>query len=160
MSNNYAENQKRLVEELKATQSFKNDDPFDTHYERKAAFEVFLLGPDSIPNCGCGEPDSTLFKVLDALNLCALEGTEARKTFTQEKFGVDYVSDDGLVQLLFYVLDDKGFIQHGGGVGYSWLTDAGKVFRALLNLHLNEPDAEQQFNWEFDIDFDAVLAAD
>lgn len=160
MFNHYAENQKRLVEILKETQSYKSDDPFDTHYERKAAFEVFLLGPDSIPNCGCGEPDNTLLKVLDALNLCALKGTEERKAFTREKFDVEYVSDDGLVQLLFYVLDDKQFIQHGGGVGYSWLTDAGKVFRALLNLHLNEPDAEQQFNWEFDIDFDAVLAAD
>lgn len=160
MLNHYAENQKRLIEVMKGTQSFKNADPFDTHYERRAAVEAFLLGPDGVPNCGCGDPDRTLFKVLDALNLCTIDGLEERKTFTQEKFGVDYVTDDGLVQLLFYVLDDREFIQHGGGVGYSWLTDAGRVFRALLSMYLNEPDAEQLLNWEFDIDFDAVLAAD
>lgn len=156
----YRENQKRLVDVLKATQSFKDNDPFNTQYERRTAFESFLSSPDSIPNCGCGDPDETLVKVLDALNLCAIKGTEQRKDFTQEKFGVDYVTNDGLVQLLFYVLDDKEFIQHGGGVGYSWLSDAGKVFRALLNQYLNEPDAEQLLNWDFEIDFEAVLAAD
>lgn len=160
MTTHYAENQTRLVEILKATQSYKSNDPFDTLYERRAAFEAFLLGTDSIPNCGCGDPDSTFRLVLDALNLCTIEGTEERKAYTQEKFGMDYVTNNGLVQLLFYVLDDKEFIEHGGGVGYSWLTDAGKVFRALLHLHLNEPDSEQQLNWDFDIDFDAVLAAD
>jgi hypothetical protein len=160
MTNNYQENQNRLVDIMKATQSFKDTDPFTTNYERRNAFEDFMSGPDSIPNCGCGDPNETLIKVLDALNLCALKGTEERKTFTQEKFGVDYVTSDGLVQLLFYVLDDKEFIQHGGGVGYSWLSDAGKVFRALLDQYLNEPDAEQLLNWDFEIDFDVVLAAD
>lgn len=160
MTNLYTENQKRLVEVLKATQSFKNDDPFDTYYERNASFEAFTLGPEGIPNCGCGDPDKTLRVVLDALDLCAINGFSERATFIKEKFGVEYVSDNGLVQLLFYVLDEARFIQHGGGVGWSWLTDAGKVFRALLNQYLNEPDAEQLLNWEFNIDFDAVLAAD
>lgn len=159
MTSNYAENQKKLVDLLIATQSFKNDDPFDTYHERRASFEVFLYSSDSVTNCGCGNPDKTFLLVMDALNLCAIDGLEERKAFTQERFGVDYVTDNGLVQLLFYVLSDKEFIQHGGGVGYSWLTDAGKVFRALLNQHLNELDWEQQLNWEFDIDFDAVLAA-
>lgn len=160
MTNNYQENQNRLIDIMTATQSFKDTDPFNTHYERRTAFEDFLSGPDSIPNCGCGDPSETLIKVLDALNLCAIKGIEERKTFTQEKFGLDYVTNDGLVQLLFYVLDEKEFIQHGGGVGYSWLSDSGKVFRALLDQYLNEPDSEQLLNWEFDIDFDAVLAAD
>ena len=159
MTSHYAENQKRLVDLLVATQSFKNDDPFDTYHERRASFEVFLYSSDSVTNCGCGNPDKTLLLVMDALNLCAISGLEERKAFTQERFGVDYVTDNGLVQLLFYVLSDKEFIQHGGGVGYSWLTDAGKAFRVLLNQHLNELDWEQQLNWEFDIDFDAVLAA-
>jgi hypothetical protein len=159
MSNYYQENQKRLVDVMKATQSFKNDDPFDTNYERRTAFESFLLGPDSIPNCGCGDPDQTLIKVLDALDSC-VKVSEERRLFMREKFGVNYVSDDGLVQLLFYILDDKGFIRHGGGVSSSWLSDAGKVFRALLNQYLNEPDAEELLNWDFEIDFDAVLAAD
>jgi hypothetical protein len=159
MTSYYAENKKRLVDLLIATQSFKNDDPFDTYHERRASFEVFLYSSDSVTNCGCGNPDKTFLLVMDALNLCAIDGLEERKIFTQEKFGVDYVTDNGLVQLLFYVLHDKGFIQHGGSVGYSWLADAGKVFRALLDLFVNEPDSEQQLNWEFDIDFEAVLAA-
>ena len=161
MTSFYAsENQKRLIDLLIATQSYKGDDPFDTHYERRTSFEDFLYGPDSVTNCGCGKPDKTLLLVMDALNLCAIDGTEERKIFTQEKFAVDYVTDNGLVQLLFYVLHDKEFIAHGGSVGYSWLTDAGKVFRVLLDQYLNEPDAQQMLNWEFDIDFGAVLATD
>jgi hypothetical protein len=154
----YAENQAQLIELMKATQSFKDDDPFDTHFERKAAVEEFLHSSVSIPNCGCGDPELTWQTALDALDFCAVKGLDERKAFLKEKFGVEYVSDAGLVQLLFYVLSDKAFIEHGGSVNGSWLTDAGKAFRALLHLHLNEPDAEQQLNWEFDIDFDALLA--
>lgn len=153
----YQEKQDRLIELMKETQSYKTDDPWDTSYERRRAVEDFLYGPDSITNCGCGSPEKTLQIVLDALDYCALEGLPERTAFLQEKFGVEYVSDNGLVQLLFYVLTDKDFTQHGGSVNGSWLTDAGKVFRALLNLHLNEPDTEQLLNWEFDIDFEAIL---
>lgn len=148
----YQENQNRLIELMKETQSFKSDDPFDTHYERRMATEEFLYGPESIPNCGCGSPEKTLQNALDALDYAALDGLSERTAFLQDKFGVGYTSDDGLVQLLFYVLTEKGYIQHGGGVNGSWLTDAGKIFRALLDYHLNEPDSE--------LDFEAILAAE
>jgi hypothetical protein len=160
MITSYTENQKRLVETLKSTWSYKSDDPFDTYYERRTALESFLLSPDSTTNCGCGNPDETLKFVLTALDYCALDELDERKGFLQEKLGVEYVSDNGLVQLLFYVLNDKGYTQHGGGINGSWLTDAGKVFRALLKMYFNEPDADQMLNWEFDIDFNAIIAAD
>lgn len=145
---------------MKETQSFKNDDPFDTYFHRRMAVEDFLFEPQSLPNCGCGNPEKTLQSALDALDYCALDGLPERTAFLKEKFGAEYASDDGLVQLLFYVLTEQGYIQHGGSVNGSWLTDAGKIFRALLDFHLNEAESDQQLNWEFELDFEAIIKAD
>ena len=158
MTNHYEENQKRLVEELKETQSYKVAEPFSTYYARREAFESFLYGPNGLPNCGCGSPDDTLMAFMEALDFCALKDNDERAAFLQEKFGVKYVTEDRLVQLLFYVLDDKEFIEHNYSIGGSYLTDAGKVFRAILTMYLNEPTTEQIANKVFGIDFDAALA--
>lgn len=158
MTNYYEENQKRLIEELKATQSHLVAEPFAMYFERREAFETFLHDPDGIPNCGCGESDSTLQAVLDALDYCALKDSDVRQTFLKEKFGVDYVSNNRLVQLLFYVLDDKAFIEHNFTINGSYLTDAGKALRAILTMYLNEPTTEQIANKIFGIDFNTALA--
>jgi hypothetical protein len=155
---NNQENQKRLVNALRETQSFKNDDPFRTYYKRQEAFESFLYSSDGLPNCGCGNPDDTLLAFMEALDYCALRDSDERKAFLLEKFGVEYVTDDRLVQLLFYVLDDKGYIEHNFSINGCFLSDAGKALRAILTMHLNEPSVEQISNNMFGIDFDAVLA--
>lgn len=126
MNNQYEENQKRLVEALKATQSYTASDPFATYYGRREAFEDFLYGPDGLPNCGCGDPDNTLQAFVEALDFCSLKDNDERTAYLQEKFGVEHVSSDRLVQLLFYVLDDKAYIEHNYSIDGSSLTDAGK----------------------------------
>jgi hypothetical protein len=160
MNNHYEENQKRLVEALKETQSYADsEDPFRAYFGRREAFESFLYGPDGFPNCGCGDPEDTLKAFVDALDYCALKDNDEREAHLQEKFGVDYVSNDRLVQLVFYVLDDKAFIEHNFSIGGSYLTDAGKVLRAIFEMYFNEPTTDQIADEAFDIDFDAVLAA-
>jgi hypothetical protein len=158
MTNHYEENQKRLVEALKATQSFVGREPFATYYQRREAFESFLYGPDGLPNCGCGNPDDTLQAFMEALDYCALKDNDERKALLKEKFGVEYVTDDRLVQLLFYVLDNKEYIAHEYSIGGSYLTDAGKALRAILTMYLNEPTTEQIADKVFGIDFDTALA--
>lgn len=160
MNNEYEENQKRLVEVLKTTQSYVDSDPFVTFYERRDAFESFLYGPDGLPNCGCGNPDDTLQAFVEAMNYCALKDNDERKAYLQEKFGAEYVSDDRLVQLVFYVLDNKSYIEHNYTIGGSYLTSAGKVLLAIFKMYFNEPTVDQIADEMFNIDFDAVLAAD
>lgn len=154
----YEEEQKRLVEALKETQSYTEPDPFATYYGRREAFESFLYGPDGLPNCGCGSPDDTLQAFVEALDYCALKDKDERYAYLQEKFGVDYVTRDRLVQLVFYVLDDKGFIEHEYSIGGSYLTDAGKVLHAIFKMYFNEPTTKQIADKVFGIDFDAALA--
>ena len=152
------ENQARLVEALKATQSYTAADPFATYYGRREEFESFLYGPDGLPNCGCGDPDDTLQAFVEALDFCSLKDNDERRAYLQEKFGVEYVSSDRLVQLLFYVLDDKGYIEHNYSIDGSYLTDAGKVLHAIFKMYFNEPTTEQIANKVFGIDFEAALA--
>lgn len=160
MNNEHEENQKRLVEALKTTQSYADpEDPFHAYFERREAFESFLYGPDGLPNCGCGNPEETLKAFVDALGYCALKDNDEREAHLQEKFGVGYVTDDRLVQLVFYVLDNKSFIEHNFSIGGSYLTDAGKVLRAIFEMYFNEPTTEQIADEMFSINFDAVLAA-
>lgn len=160
MNNEHEDNQKRIVEALKETQSYADpEDPFRTYYVRREAFESFLYGPDGFPNCGCGDPEETLKAFVDALDYCALKDNDGRKAHLQDKFGVDYVSSDRLVQLVFYVLDDKAFIEHNFTIGGSYLTDAGKALRAIFDMYFNEPNIDQIADGAFNIDFDAVLAA-
>lgn len=159
MTNHYEENQKRLVEVLKETQSYVDADPFRTYYQRREAFESFLHGPDGLPNCGCGDPDDTLQAFVEALDYCSLKDNDERTAYLQKKFGVDYVSDNRLVQLVFYVLDDKEFITHNYSINGSYLTDAGKVFHAIFKMYFNEPTTDQIADKRFGIDFDSALAS-
>jgi hypothetical protein len=158
MNTEYEDNQARLVELLKITQSLTGRHEFATYYSRREAFESFLYGPDGLPNCGCGDPDDTLQAFLEALDYCALKDNDERTALLKEKFGVENVTEDRLVQLVFYVLDNKGFIEHNYSIGGSYLTDAGKALRAILTMYFNEPDTEQIAKGEFNIDFDAALA--
>lgn len=95
---------------------------------------------------------------MEALDYCALKDNDERDAYLQEKFGVEHVSGDRLVQLVFYVLDDKGYIEHDFSIGGSYLTDAGKVLHAIFKMYFNEPTINQIADKKFGIDFDAALA--
>lgn len=156
----YDEKQKQLVADLIETQSYVEDDPFGTYEERKSLFSTFLYTDSGLPCCGCGDPESTLLAIVNALTICSMDGVEERKALMQEKFKTEYVSNDPLLQMLFYVLDEAGYTTHGGSINYCWLTDAGKVMLVLLKrfLEIDELTGDQIFEGNFEIDFETILA--
>lgn len=38
----------------------------------------------------------------------------------------------GLIQFVWYILDNKGFLEHGSSIGGAWLTEQGKMFLYAL----------------------------
>lgn len=156
----YDEKQKQLVDDLIETQSYVSDDPFGTYEERKSLFSTFLYSDSGLPCCGCGDPESTLLSIANALTICSTDGVEERKALMQEKFKTEYVSNDPLLQMLFYVLDEAGYTTHGGSVNYCWLTDAGKVMLPLLKrfLDIDGLTTNQIADGDIDFDFEAILS--
>lgn len=73
--------------------------------------------------CGCGCPDDALHFVGDLLELIDSGFENANFINDAEKI----FSNTGLQYLVYYFLDDKGLIEHGGSVP-GWLTDYGKDF--------------------------------
>jgi hypothetical protein len=74
--------------------------------------------------CGCGANEDVLALVRDRLRAINDERTEATPP-----------GDDPLAWLLAYVLDSADLTEHGGSVGYAWLTDKGKEVLAVLERH-------------------------
>jgi len=76
--------------------------------------------------CGCGSHDEILARVRTVFHL----------------FGTDYrerggwsIYDDLTDELIAHWLDHAGLIEHGSGIGGSWLTDKGhQVYNSLKAL--------------------------
>lgn len=65
-------------------------------------------------------PETAARLVRDILNMCPLY--QHREEF--EKL----LPNDGAQYLILGLLDEAGLIEHGGGIGGSWLTDKGTEF--------------------------------
>lgn len=162
MTASYDEEQDRIVDALAETQSFESDEPFATYHEHRKAFEMFLHGPDGIPLKILGDPALTLFAVLKTLDYCMIETVEDSRVFLRGQFGMetDNIPHNSAWGMLSNLMVTKGYLDNEGDLGGSDLTPAGKVFRALLRNHLNEPTSEKIQNWEFEIDIDDALFDD
>lgn len=122
------------------------DDPYTSEYihaviDRCEAFEEVLLRDYPILGyCGCGSPEKTVDTILKALRYCALDTyaylESERAVYLREHFGTGYVSDDGLVQFLFYSLDVMGLTRHSYALNASTLTPTGEVFLELLEEYV------------------------
>lgn len=72
------------------------------------------------------------------------ECTEER---VQQRYKTELNIDDqddiqwGLLQFMAYILDDRGFTEHGSSIGGCWLTEKGEMFLTVL-------DAWDQYNKE------------
>lgn len=85
--------------------------------------------------CACGDPEGTMRFIGQVL-------AEKREIYAAE--GSDQSLWDGLRKLLPYedpkslivehLLDSKGFTEHGGGVGGSWLTGDGMELLEAIEL--------------------------
>lgn len=88
-----------------------------------------LYARDQLGFCGCGCPEEAYALVRDILNLAPFyDNPEAIETLTGK----------AAYYFVLYQLDRCDLIEHGGGIGGSWLTDRGKLYLPLLNAHSHD----------------------
>ncbi len=114
-----------------------------------------VLG-DALGFCSCGAPDVALQYVLKILRLVDLKHPRTGTGVPYEEWNTWYGSvyrpqicdlfhnDGGAEYLAYYLLTDKGLLEHGGSVP-GWLTDKGRDILADLETHFpdkpfNEPE--------------------
>lgn len=132
--------QQKIIDKLNETQDFESEEEGYQRYMRRELFEGFLYGEYGLDFCGCGNPEQSLEAVVRALEFAATVSNKDRSHVLMKAFGVAKASDGALVQILFYLLTAKGFIEHDdeGSINDSELTEAGEVFLPLLKNYLGE----------------------
>ena len=97
---------------------------------------LYKLFCDDLRTCGCGNPEQVYALVRDLLELAPFHQHPEK---IAERIGAsaeDYRNGDlGAYYMVLYVLDDARLIEHGGGVGGSWLTDKGTRYLELMRRH-------------------------
>jgi len=97
--------------------------------------ELHHLFMDEIDICGCGNPEDSVELVRKILNLAPLH-TDRHWEKAQELIG-----SSGAFHIILSVLTNADLMEHGGGIGGSWLTGKGEAARDALNL-LAESDPQ------------------
>jgi hypothetical protein len=132
--------QQEIIDRLNETQAFESEEAGYQRYMRRELFEQFLYSAYGLEFCGCGNQEQSLEAVVRALEFAATVSNKDRSLVLMKAFGVEKVSDDALVQVLFYLLTAKGFIEHDDedSVNDSELTEAGSVFLPMLKNYVGE----------------------
>jgi len=89
--------------------------------------------------CGCGCPEDTIVSIRDYLQIVNDKRNEEWETIKNkflEKFGVETVYDNPLLQFMAYTLDDKGLTDHGTSIGGNWITDLGRMCLYVYDLYI------------------------
>ena len=101
--------------------------------------------------CGCGDIDSTLIAIRDYLYLVkhrtdnnTTEGWNESKHMLKEKFGVDHISNDRILQYMAYSLDTMEFTDHGSSINGTWILDLGRIALYLFDLYFGEEDENNE----------------
>jgi hypothetical protein len=88
---------------------------------------IYKLLYGDIGMCGCGNPEDAYELIRRVLDLAP---------FHQHPESVrDLIGHDGSYHLVLSLLTNAGLIEHGGGIGGSWLTGKGKHYRELLRRY-------------------------
>lgn len=84
-----------------------------------AAQHLYKILVNDLPACGCGNPETAYKLVHDLLKLAP---------FYEHSYGeiAGLIGTPGAYHLVLGSLDQAGLIEHGGGIGGSWLTPKGK----------------------------------
>lgn len=118
-------NDKRLPEEWEI-ENIIDDCLAEFHYEE-----------DGLGICGCGNPEDTHEVIRQILNIQSdYDNYESVQKKFSDLCNSDMENDNyhGLIQFVLYILNNKGFLEHGGSVGGAWLTEKGKIYLDLLNM--------------------------
>jgi hypothetical protein len=102
------------------------------------AYALFYAEPSQgLGICGCGNPETAFSLVRDLLNLAPFfENPEA----VRKRIG-----EPGACHLVLSMLDNAGLIDHGGGIGGSWLLTKGEYFKRVLSEVTWEQIEEEGF---------------
>jgi hypothetical protein len=87
--------------------------------------------------CGCGSPEETYEVIRKILNIQSSDKdwrTKQREFSEICNADMNNENYNGLIQFVLYVLDNKGFLEHGSSISGSWLTEKGKIYLDLLNV--------------------------
>ena len=110
-------------------------------------YEEYLIEPlmdyymfEELGLCGCGVPEET-YKVIrrylhvrNDWSTNKIRYDEMKKRYlTELHIDPDDELQFGILQFFAYVLDDRGFTDHGGSIGGCWLTDDGERLLTVSN---------------------------
>lgn len=114
---------------------------------REDWYEEYLINPlmdyymyEELNLCGCGSPEFTYSAIREYLHI--------REDWYKNRIKYDgvlqrykknlHIDDNdslqsGLLQFMMYILDHKGFTEHGGSIGGCWITDKGRRLLTVLD---------------------------
>lgn len=106
------------------------------NWELTKELRDFFCG-EIIGMCRCGIPEetySTITSYLDLINKRTNKDLDFDKFSVELKklFGCEYISDNGLLQFMAYILDDKGFTDHGSSINACCITNIGEMLLFVL----------------------------
>ena len=103
--------------------------------ERCHLYALFC-GSNDLGFCGCGCPEEAYTLVRDILGLAPFfDHYEAVRDLIGER----------AYYFVLYAIDQAGLIEHGGGIGGSWLTEKGKHYLPLMRRYGWDEIAESGF---------------
>jgi hypothetical protein len=108
----------------------------DCYYEDATS----LIAGGMLGFCGCGDNDSALKYIKDALQLVADLREVRNKNLTWDDWRVrvnSVFSNEGAEYFMWYFLDNKELTEHGSSVP-GWLTTKGEELLSDLNELINE----------------------
>ena len=103
----------------------------DNEYLLKELHNLFMY--EIIGICGCGCPEECERDVRNLLRVYSESPMNPRRVeLLNEHFGVESVYDSSLLQFMVYVLNHVDLLDHGTGIGGSWITKLGKMCLYVL----------------------------
>lgn len=101
--------------------------------------------------CGCGNPEDTWKIIRTVLTIQNdyhdkekdLDWDDIKKRYEDElKLNTDDDIDNGIYYFILYILNDRGFLEHGSSAGSSWLTNLGKQYLYVLDMWYKDDTEE------------------
>lgn len=90
--------------------------------------------------CGCGRPEdikSFLYKLLQNHKKLKNEEITHEEAVKNRREIIASEDPDTIYEFVFNVLNEAGFLEHGGSVYGSWFTEKGEKFIDLLGQNLD-----------------------
>lgn len=111
----------------------ENEEDFFINNDDDLCYQLFInfVIEQVFKWCGCSSPDEAYDQIHKILKLLKIRNDIEYEEY-KEKLN-EITGNYGNAMIIFYVLDEKGLTEHGGGVGGSWLYCKGEELFELMN---------------------------